>query len=145
MIKILILVLLAGAIWAQTPKMEWNKGYGTDNGEHINEIMQTSDGGFIGIGQTNESGAHNYDILVIKTDPNGDFQWQKIIGTQGENDIGICVEQAADGYVIGGASHNGNQQRYMAKLDYNGEFIWQKNYRLPMKLEKWNPWNRPLY
>jgi hypothetical protein len=115
-------------ICAQAPEMEWNKGYGTDNGEHIHEIMQTKDGGYIGIGQTDESGRDNYDILVVKTDQNGEFHWQKIIGSPGQNDIGICVEEASDGYVIGGALYKDNQQRYMAKLDFDGEFIWQHTY-----------------
>jgi len=115
-------------LYGQAPEMEWNKGYGTDNGEHIHEIMQTRDGGYIGIGQTDESHDNNSDILVVKTDSDGEFQWQKIIGSAGQNDVGICVEEAADGYIIGGALYNGNQQRFMAKFNYNGEFVWQHTY-----------------
>jgi len=115
-------------IFAQAPKMEWNKGYGTNNGEHIHEIMQTKDGGYIGIGQTDESGIDRYDILVVKTDSKGEYQWQKIIGTPKQNDIGICVEEASDGFVIGGGLFDGNQKRYMAKLDYEGKILWQHTY-----------------
>ena len=115
-------------IFSQAPKMEWNKGYGTDNGEHIHEIMQTSDGGYIGIGQTDENVRDRYDILVVKIDSDGEFHWQQIIGSEGEYDIGICVEEAEDGFVIGGGLTEGNQKRYMAKLDFEGEFIWQKTY-----------------
>ena len=75
-------------LYSQAPKMEYNKGYGTDNGEHIHEIMQTSDGGYIGIGQTDEDQEDRYDILVVKTNSEGEFHWQQIIGTKGEYDIG---------------------------------------------------------
>jgi hypothetical protein len=109
--------------------MDWHKGYGTDNGEHIHEIMQTKDGGYIGIGQTDEGKRDRSDILVVKTDPDGEFQWQKIIGAKEAYDIGICVAEAEDGYIIGGALTEGNQIRYMAKLGYDGEFVWQKTYK----------------
>ena len=124
----IILMFNVNLSLAQAPAMEWHKGYGTNNGEHIHEIMQTSDGGYIGIGQTSEDVEDRYDILVVKIDAGGEFQWQRIIGSKGEYDIGICVKEAKDGYVIGGAFTEGNQLRYMAKLGYEGEFIWQKTY-----------------
>ena len=34
------------------PEMEWYVGQGTDVEEHVHEGMQTSDGGYIGIGET---------------------------------------------------------------------------------------------
>jgi len=123
-----IFTVLVAAVFAQAPEMEYNKGYGTDQGEHIHEIMQTKDGGYIGIGQTDETIENRFDILVVKTDAEGEFQWQRIIGTKGENDIGICVNETSGGYLIGGGLYNGNQQRYLAKLDYQGATIWQKTY-----------------
>jgi hypothetical protein len=124
-----LFILLTATLVAQAPEMEWHKGYGTDNGEHIHEIMQTSDGGYIGIGQTDEGRGNASDILVVKIDLNGEHRWQRIIGTKDKYDIGICVEEADDGYLIGGGLYEGNQQRYMAKLDYEGEFTWQNLYK----------------
>jgi hypothetical protein len=121
--------LFTACLYAQVPDMEWHKGYGTDKGEHIHELMQTGDGGYIGIGQTDESRTERSDILVVKIDSEGEFHWQKIIGTERQFDIGICVDEAKDGYIIGGGLFEGNQQRYMAKLNYEGEFVWQHTYR----------------
>jgi hypothetical protein len=123
-----LIFILSTNLFAQAPKLEWHKGYGTNNGEHIHEIMQTRDGGYIGIGQTDETGIDRFDILVVKIDAAGNYKWQKVIGTAGEYDIGICVQEANDGYVIGGGLSEGTQQRYMAKLSYDGEFIWQHTY-----------------
>ena len=64
------------------PTTQWHKGYGTDNGEHIHEIRETADGGFLGIGQTSENEENGSDLLVIKIDSEGDFLWQRIIGTE---------------------------------------------------------------
>jgi len=36
----------------RAPQPEWLYGYGTHNGEHVFEGLQTRDGGFIAIGKT---------------------------------------------------------------------------------------------
>ena len=126
--KLIFILLNAAVLSAQAPDMQWNKGYGTDRGEHIHEIMQTTDGGYIGIGQTDEGRRSGSDILVVKIDSQGEFEWQRIIGSKGKPDVGICVDETADGFVIGGGLSDGNQHRCLAKLDHNGDFIWQKTF-----------------
>ncbi|MEM7370348.1 MAG: hypothetical protein AAF587_17195 [Bacteroidota bacterium] len=116
---------------SNTPTTQWHKGYGTDRGEHIHEVMETSDGGFLGIGQTEDSGGgETSDILVIKIDAEGDFLWQRIIGQKDKFDVGVCVNEVSDGYLIGGGlSQEGSQQRYLAKLSFSGETVWQQTYQ----------------
>lgn len=128
-ILILVIAAVTGSVFAQAPLMEWHKGYGTNNGEHIHEVMQTSDGGYIGIGQTDETGGDSMDILVVKIDSNSDFLWQKILGTKDRYDVGICVNEAHDGYLIGGGFFDGNQQRFLAKLNFDGGYIWKRTYK----------------
>jgi hypothetical protein len=110
------------------PVEVWHKGYGTDDGEHIHEVMETSDGGFIGIGQVAEAAEKASDILVVKIDKEGAFLWQRIIGTKGNFDVGICVDEVSDGYLIGGGKYEGSQQRYLAKLGFDGLTKWQQTY-----------------
>ncbi|MDA0195768.1 MAG: hypothetical protein O2951_12110 [Bacteroidetes bacterium] len=110
------------------PVVEWHKGYGTDNGEHVHEIRQTADGGYIAIGQTSEANDHGSNVLVIKIDGEGEFLWQKEFGTPGNYDVGICVNETIDGYVIGGGLVEGNQNRFLAKLDFSGQVIWKRTY-----------------
>jgi len=127
-LNLVFIFISSTMLHAQAPKMQWHKGYGTNNGEHIHEIMQTIDGGFIGIGQTSESGRDCSDILVVKIDSSGAFQWQRIIGSKNQFDVGICVTEVKNGYIIGGGLFKGNQQRFLAKLDYKGEIVWQRTY-----------------
>ena len=47
------------------------KAQGTDFEEHVHEGMQTSDGGYIGVGSGN-NGNQPYDIIIIKTDNSGE-------------------------------------------------------------------------
>lgn len=128
-IAVTLVIQIAIDLKAQTPVLEWHKGYGTSNEEHVHEGMQTSDGGFIAVGHTWESGSRYTDILVIKIDSNGNWQWQTIIGTSNQYDVGICVDEVSDGYIVGGAlSSSGDQERGLVKLDLDGEIVWQRIY-----------------
>jgi hypothetical protein len=132
--QLMILVFLAGslAINAQAPAMQWHQGHGTDLGEHVHEGMQTGDGGYIGIGQTDEAREKGFDLLVVKTDAEGNLEWQRIIGSPGKSEVGICVEEVEDGFLIGGGLwSDGSQKRYLSKLDRKGETLWEHYYEGP--------------
>lgn len=113
----------------KAPEMQWHQGHGTDLGEHVHEGMQCRDGGYIGIGQTDEEGEKGFDILVVKTDPVGNLQWQRIIGSAGKAETGLCVDEVEDGFLIGGGLwSDGRQKRYLAKLSPKGETLWEHFY-----------------
>lgn len=106
--------------------MEWHKGYGTDGGDHPHFVMQTSDGGYIMTGET--STRRNSNILIVKTDANGDKQWQRKMGSNGE-DLGnyICETSAGD-FICAGAI---NKDRSLTKLSASGDTLWEKTYPGP--------------
>ncbi|MFC1712894.1 PQQ-binding-like beta-propeller repeat protein [Candidatus Poribacteria bacterium] len=111
------------------PEMEWQRGYGTSYGNHVHEGFQTRDGGYVAIGQTWEAGNDYTEMLVVKTDANGNKQWQTIIGTGNQHDIGICIAEVSDGLIAGGGLHSSeSQQRGLVKLDFDGGVVWQKTY-----------------
>jgi len=141
-ILLAILSLLTGSAHAvDPPVMEWHKGHGPSFGTHVHEGMQTSDGGYIGVGQTNEWDPEEdpcnpppSDFVIIKTYSNGNKDWQRVIGTSDQYDVGICVAEVSDGYICGGGLYNsGNQKRALVKLDFDGNIVsgWPKYYSGP--------------
>ena len=108
----------------------WYMGQGTDREEHVHEGMQTSDGGFIAIGhhwEKEEDPTGFTDMIILKTDTNGNELWQAIIGTTDKFDVGYAVNELSDGYVAsGGLFKDGFQKSAIVKLDFNGNIIWQK-------------------
>ena len=111
--------------------MDWHEGFGTDRGDHVHEGWQTSDGGYIGIGQNVERRGKFSNLLVVKTDSRANQEWIREIGTTKKWDFGICVKEVKDGFIIGGGFYNhlsGKQERGLAKLDFNGRTIWQQIY-----------------
>ena len=129
LLVVVLLILSASAVYAaDAPAMQWHKGFGTDRGDHVHYGMQTSDSGYIMAGETSES-RNNSNMLVVKTDAEGNLQWQKIIGTSGKADYGTFVTEVSDGFIVAGAlAVSGDQERALVKLDTSGNIVWQKTY-----------------
>jgi len=118
-------------VLSQGPEMEWHEGFGTGSEEHVHEGFQTKDGGFLGVGQTYEGYSDFMDVLVVKADSAGNLEWQVIIGTPHEFDIGICALEASDGFYIGGGLYSAIEERQMrglVRLDQDGSVLWKRTY-----------------
>jgi len=121
---------LSSPLFAQAPEIEWFKGYGTNTEEHVHEGMQTSDGGYIAIGHGIESRDAD-DMLIIKVDKKGNFEWKQYFGTSGKPGAGYCVAEISDGYIAGGGIFDADSQRtqrFLCKLDFNGDVVWERFY-----------------
>ena len=59
---------------------KWSKTLGGTGDGSANEILQTSDGGYILAGGTASYKPGDYDFWLVKTDVNGNQQWSKTFG-----------------------------------------------------------------
>lgn len=114
-----------------TGDVTWQKTYGTARldfiGETFNSIQQTSDGGYIVLGDT----PGDVDLWVLKLDSTGNVSWQKTYG--GPNgDSGESLYQTGDGgYIVLGKTASfsaGANDVWLLKLDSSGGVTWQKSY-----------------
>ncbi len=112
----------------------WEKTFGKKGRtEKGSSVRQTSDGGYIIVGQTVLGGAQwvtESDVYLIKTDANGNEVWEKEFGGD-FTDIGYFVEQASDGgYIISGftGSFEDLSATYLIKTDANGNKVWEKTF-----------------
>jgi hypothetical protein len=81
--------------------LKWEKTFG-GTGESVgNCVRPTSDGGYIIAGTTDSKGAGMDDIWLIKTDSQGNANWDKTFGGPSD-DAGFEVDQTDDGYVLAG-------------------------------------------
>ncbi|MFH2003100.1 MAG: fibronectin type III domain-containing protein [Planctomycetota bacterium] len=108
--------------------------YGGVNDEHAYSVCQTSDLGFLVVGETRSAGAGSADALLIKLDPNGVPLWQKTLGGTDVDKIISVLESADGGYIAAGETVSygqGGSDAWLVKLSILGEVEWQYAYGGP--------------
>lgn len=151
-LKLLNLALffaLPSIIFSQ-PAIEWQKSYGGSALDMAYQVIGTSDGGYVMIGESKSSDGmvlgnqlpfkkYSHDIWVVKTDINGTIEWQKSYGGS-SFDIGAAIVQDADGgYVFTGttmstdgdvvgsnATADLSSDIWVVKINATGDIQWQK-------------------
>ena len=109
---------------------EWDRSYGEGGSDVAYSVQQTIDGGFILGGQTRSySDTYQGDVLLIKTDSNGDDEWIRTFGSTSA-DIAFSVQQTANGgYIVAGQTYQGNRGRdaWLIRTDVNGNEEWSQS------------------
>ncbi|MDO8137965.1 MAG: hypothetical protein Q6354_10030, partial [Candidatus Brocadiales bacterium] len=109
----------------------WQKSYGGSDGESGHSVQQTSDGGYIVVGDTYSFGAGGLDVWVLKLNPDGIVKWQKTYGGK-SNDVAHSIRQTNDeGYIVVGETESfgvGDVDLWVLKLRADGTVKWQKTY-----------------
>lgn len=144
--KLILLLFFVAANYlspAQTvPPIQWQKCLGGTGFDYANDCLQTSDGGFMIIGDVSTNngditGNHGgTDIWIVKLYASGTIQWQKTYG--GSNDewqpkisktpdggyIFICTSNSVNGDVTG---NHGMRDIWVVKIDAAGNIQWQRS------------------
>ena len=93
--------------------------------------IQTSDGGYALVGSNDENDPDG-DVLLVKTDNEGNMQWYKKYGTSGY-DSGFCILETSDnGFLIGGTCGLGHTDGYLIKTDSEGNQEWAEHFGNPL-------------
>jgi hypothetical protein len=110
----------------------WDRTFGASSMDSAFDAKQTRDGGYITVGElglSEDRGIGLSDVYLVKTDANGNMQWDNVLGDDGM-DIGLSVIQSKDGsYVVTGVTGSGNLTQdsdvYLIKTDDRGQYIWK--------------------
>jgi hypothetical protein len=107
----------------------WTRTYGGPGWDEGYSVRQTSDGGYIVAGRT-EDLVNYYQVYLLKTDASGDTLWSRAYGGT-DYDRGESVQQTSDGgYIVAGRtdSFGDSYQVYLLKTDAFGDTLWTKTY-----------------
>ncbi len=109
----------------------WAKRYGytSNNQESLNEVQQTTDGGYIAVGN---SGTSSYYPYVIKVNSAGDTLWSKEYYSPYGTYANSTQQTSDGGYIIAGldpisSNMNGHRASFI-KINSTGNIQWQKIY-----------------
>lgn len=126
-------------------QIQWEKSVGGTGYESARDIIQTSDGGYLVLGETNSTDGDvvagyggTKDIWLLKLSATGSVEWQKRYGGSGL-DIGNHLEALKDGSFLIAASSTSNDgdiknnhssgtytDGVLMKIGAGGNLLWSK-------------------
>ena len=119
----------------------WVKTYGSDYEDKGISLDYAADGGYIlagaAIGNTGDvTGNHGgYDIWVVKTDADGNMEWQKSFGGTEDDEPTAIKTDAGGNYIISGYTYSNNGSvsgnhglgdAWILKISSSGLSYWRK-------------------
>ena len=112
-------------------EQEWKRDYTFSSTDRLNAVKELADGGIIMAGFTMSATDYSKDVLVIKTDAEGNVEWQRSYGdAQDETANSIDISNGG-GFIITGEVINANTGFglcYLMKIDDEGELSWSNTF-----------------
>lgn len=107
----------------------WTKTFGVSSYDACRAIIETSDEGFLLVGNGQKDATSEQDMYLVKTDSEGNLIWEKYIGGD-LSEVAFSVEQTSDGgfIIIGESNSFGSEDFYLVKTDAEGDTLWTKTY-----------------
>lgn len=132
-----------GILMDENGEKIWRRYFGGSNNDRSYDALQTNDGGFLLIGESESDDFDiiddkgSYDVWVVRLSATGEKLWTRSFGGS-EIDRGSSVIKTADGnYLLVGDTRSedqdvsfihGNADAWVIKFDDSGSIIWEKTY-----------------
>ena len=109
----------------------WKKDYTYSSNDRVNTAIELEDGSFVMAGFSISNTNSSKDLLIMKTDSEGNIEWQTKHGDTSDeiaNSIGITND--GDFIIVGEITNEntGNSSCYLVKVSNTGEFEWEVSF-----------------
>ena len=114
-----------------TGEQKWKRDFTFSSTDRLNMVKELADGSLIMAGFTMSATDYSKDVLVIKTDAQGNVEWQRSYGdAQDETANSIDISNGG-GFIITGEVINANTGFglcHLMKIDDEGELSWSNTF-----------------
>jgi ELWxxDGT repeat protein len=114
----------------------WDRAFGGSGSDYFTAALGTPDGGFLLGGYSNSPSSgdktlasyDNYDFWVLKTNPEGNKEWDHTLGGQGYDELNTLLLSKEGDFVLGGTSNSGigKDKASANRGDYDFWTVWLK-------------------
>ena len=104
----------------------WRQYYGGEGSDDGMSVVNTSDGGYILVGQTTSIGAGSFDMWAVKVDSEGELEWERAYGTELTEYCFGAVQTDDGGYAIAGSIEWAglhNEDALLVRIDSEGKCL----------------------
>jgi hypothetical protein len=108
---------------------EWDNTFAKRTDDEIFSIIQTKDRGYAVCGYTGAKDWGEVDSWIIKLDKTLKIEWDKIFGGIGWDEANSMLQTEDGSFIVFGfvqSKDKGREDGWIAKLDENGEMVWDK-------------------
>ncbi len=116
----------------------WIQIYGGAGSEWGHSVIECTGGGFALAGHTNSLGSGDRDAWLIRTDANGNHQWNQTFGGADRDESYFMVECTGGGFALAGFTYTfgaGASDAYLIRTDSTGNQQWTQTFGGPARDE----------
>lgn len=132
LLKILLLIAALGFV-QELSAQGWIKHYGTNQDDRATSLVNTQDGGYFIAGYNWDPQTNNQNQYLLKTDVNGNLQWEELSGPFFINAAWHADEYYTGDVLVTGERFNGSSvgDVYIEQRNPAGDSIWSKLFNFP--------------
>lgn len=127
----LILLILVHPALGQAPDLEWEVAFGGAGDERGLALQETRDTGIVVAGYTSSKGVGKKDLWLIKTDSEGEMEWERTLGGPADDEGWAVLETKDGGYLLTGFTESegsGGKDLWLVKTYSDGYERWKKTF-----------------
>lgn len=111
---------------------KWSRAFGGIGNEDAYSVQETREGGYILACDAKPLGTDNSSFWLIKTDQNGEEEWNRSFSNTGYDYIDSAKETKDGGYILVGNTRSNSsyqsEKTWLIKTNSNGEEEWNKTF-----------------
>lgn len=116
-------------------QLVWQYRYGgLSYSEYARDIIRTTDGHYLVVGEQHPQSADESEILLLNIDEEGNLAWSRTYGGTGADLASDVLPGKSGSYLIAGSTNAlgaGDQDFYAINIDPAGNILWAKTYGAP--------------